>query len=54
MWNDEGHQNDYYGSKLRAVKKNSKVIAERGVTHVIIDTTKYNSSNVFEFNVMQE
>ena len=29
-------------------------MVERGITHVVIDTTSYNSSDIFEFNVIQE
>jgi len=40
-WNDKGHKHDEYGEELRDVNDTNRVMVERGVTHLIIDTTKY-------------
>ena len=52
MWNDKEHQHDKYGADLRTVNQNNKVMIERGITNIIIDTTKYNGTKTFKFNVI--
>ena len=54
QWNDEGHQHDAHGAILRYVNETNKLMVERGVTHIVVDTTKYNGSEAFEFNAIQE
>lgn len=53
-WNDAGHRHDEYGAPLRTVDDGNKLMVERGVTHIVLDTTNYTGSEVFEFSVIQE
>ena len=53
-WNDEGHKHDAHGAALRVVNDTNRLMAERGVTHILIDTTNYTGDTTWKFQVMQE
>lgn len=53
-WNDAGHLHDEYGAALRTVNDVNRLMVERGVTHILIDTTNYTRAETWKFQVMQE
>ena len=53
-WNDEGHKHDEQGAALRIVEDTNRLMVERGITHLLIDTTSYTGTETWEFQVIQE
>jgi len=43
-WNEINHVHDKYGSDLRTVNLTNNIVIERGISKIIIDTTKYNGN----------
>ena len=48
-WNDEGHKHDEQGEALRMVNDTNRLMVERGITHILIDTTNYTGEEVWKF-----
>ena len=53
-WNDEGHKHDQHGAGLRVVNDTNRLMVERGITHILIDTTNYTGDQAWKFEIMQE
>jgi len=53
-WNDEGHKHDEHGAALRVVNDTNRLMVERGITHILIDTTNYTGDQAWKFEIMQE
>jgi len=53
-WNDAGHKHDEHGAALRVVNDTNRLMVERGITHILIDTTNYTGDRAWKFEVMQE
>ena len=54
QWNEAGHKHDAQGAALRVVNETNRVMIERGITHLVIDTSAYTGSEAYEFKVIQE
>jgi len=45
---------DPEGAKYREINKNNTIMVERGITHLIINSTNYDDDMIYKFSLIQE
>ena len=45
---------DPEGAKYREINKNNTLMVERGITHLIINSTNYDDDMIYKFSLIQE
>ena len=48
----DDHSHDSPGSKLRPINRTNQIMVERGVTHIVINSTNYQESEIYDFKVI--
>ena len=49
---EDRHRHDKEGAKMRAVTQANDIMVERGVTHIIINSTGYRDEEEYHFDVI--
>ena len=46
------HMHDPEGAKYRKINQNNTIMVERGITHLVINSTNYLDDQIYEFQII--